>query len=215
MSDEAAPRRRGPYAKSRLRRREFARATLDLVIERGHDSVSVTDVAARCGVPEATVLYHFPTKDDLFVAAIQEADRLDQERFGDEVAVTDLEAALRQVTAEGVAHPNARRLFAVLSAAATDADHAAHAFMRERQEEAATMFAAVLRARQEAGLAHPEVDAERFGRQMVAVWDGLQLQWLTGADFDLVEEVVAAFRALSRQDAMEAKRALEALVAGI
>jgi hypothetical protein len=59
------------------------------------------------------------------------------------------------------------------------------------------------------------MDPERFGRQMGAVWDGLQLRWLTGAGFDLTEEIMAAFRALSRQDAVEAKRALQALAAEI
>ena len=49
-------------------------------------------------------------------------------------------------------------------------------------------------------------------RHLIAVWNGLQSQWLTDPAFDLADEIVQAWRRLTGQPAMEAKRALEAVI---
>lgn len=41
-----------------------------LFMEKGFESVSMNEVAKQCGVTKATVYYYFPTKNDLFLAAI-------------------------------------------------------------------------------------------------------------------------------------------------
>ncbi|WP_409345783.1 TetR/AcrR family transcriptional regulator [Paenibacillus sp. MBLB4367] len=43
-----------------------------LFMEYGYDGVSISDVAAACGITKASVYYYFPTKADLFVASITE-----------------------------------------------------------------------------------------------------------------------------------------------
>ena len=63
--------RRGPYAKTQARRAEIARAALDVVTTDGHKAVTVASVAARSGLSEATVAYHFATRDHLLVAAVE------------------------------------------------------------------------------------------------------------------------------------------------
>ncbi|MFG6201665.1 hypothetical protein [Nonomuraea sp. JJY05] len=78
----------------------------------------------------------------------------------------------------GTGRPNILRLFMSLIADAYDPEHPAHAYIERYQGEVAAYFAEILRRQQAAGLAHPDIDPEPFGRQMIAVWEGLQAQWL-------------------------------------
>jgi TetR/AcrR family transcriptional regulator len=52
------------------RRREIARAVLDLAAERGVAKVTTQAVADSIGVSQATIFRHFKTRDDIFLAAI-------------------------------------------------------------------------------------------------------------------------------------------------
>ena len=71
----AAPaRRRGTYQRSRERREQITLAVLEIVDELGHDGVTTALVATRSDTPEATVLYHFPTKEHLLVGALERTD---------------------------------------------------------------------------------------------------------------------------------------------
>ncbi|MGK5681121.1 TetR/AcrR family transcriptional regulator [Actinoplanes sp. URMC 104] len=47
-------------------RRQISRAATELIIERGFDAVSVTDIALRAGVSRMTVFNYFPRKEDMF-----------------------------------------------------------------------------------------------------------------------------------------------------
>jgi hypothetical protein len=72
-------------------------------------------------------------------------------------------------------------------------------------------YARFLRDLQERGWAHPDVEPERFARQLMALWDGLQTEWLVTPSFDLGAEVGAGLRALARRDAVLAREAVGAL----
>src|SRR5262245_41863829 len=94
-----AGRPRGRYSRTAGRRLEIAQAVLDLVLDVGHARVTTAEVARRAGTSEATVLYHFPTKDHLLIAALdrdQELAVLQAEQDGvrpaDGLAGLDLDA---------------------------------------------------------------------------------------------------------------------------
>lgn len=59
---------------SKVRRPEILATTVDLLREEGLWSVRVSDVARRAGTSPAGVIYYFGTKDELFKAAIADAD---------------------------------------------------------------------------------------------------------------------------------------------
>lgn len=71
MRAEPRPPRR-PLA--RVRRPEILATTVDLLREQGLWSVRVSDIAERAGTSPAGVIYYFGTKDELFKAAIADAD---------------------------------------------------------------------------------------------------------------------------------------------
>lgn len=193
-----AERRRGPYAKTRGRVEAVQQVAHDLVVEMGHRCLTLAEVARRCDLTEAQLLYHFPSRDHLLVGALEHADRESESHAarapGD--APQDLLAALSAAVDHDLAQPAVRRLFVSMCAEGTDPDHPAHAWVRHRGQRIIDRYVELAIRLQAEGRAAPDVDPTRFARQFMAVWDGLQAQWLVDPSFDLGREVGMAFRTL-------------------
>lgn len=52
-------------------RAKLAEAAYDVIAERGHSAFRTAAVITRAGVSQGALLHHFPTKDDLTLAAIE------------------------------------------------------------------------------------------------------------------------------------------------
>lgn len=63
-------------------RARLLEATLELLVERGYSGTSTTMVSERAGVSRGAQLHHYPTKNDLVVAAVEHVT----ERRGEELA---------------------------------------------------------------------------------------------------------------------------------
>lgn len=209
----ATPARRGPYGKTRGRVETIATAAYELVAESGHRGLTMAEVARRCDLTEAQVLYHFPSRDHLLVAALRRSFALAEQRRVDAHVdeVVDPEENLAASVTHGLSDPQMLRLFVSLSAEATDPEHPAHVWFREHHAGVAAAYADLLVRLQRRGWAHPDVDPQQFARQLAALWDGLQAQWLVDPAFDLAREVAAGMRVLARRDAVLARAAVEAL----
>ena len=57
--------------RSRAMRLRLLEATVELLVERGFSGTSTTLVSERAGVSRGAQLHHFPTKNDLVVAAVE------------------------------------------------------------------------------------------------------------------------------------------------
>ena len=57
--------------RTRLMRQRLLEATVDLLVERGWSGTSTTLVSKRAGVSRGAQLHHFPTKNDLVLAAVE------------------------------------------------------------------------------------------------------------------------------------------------
>lgn len=207
---------RGPYARTAERRRDIARAVLGIVLEKGHSGVTTAEVARRSGSREATVMYHYPTRDHLLVAALEQAEEEDAERHlaGNDGEVLDLEG-LRAYARAVPRRESIMRLYTALAGDATVPGHPAQEYFAGHYRAATEKFALLIAQRQTAGLAHPGLDPVQVARQVIATWDGLQAQWLVDPSFDLGDHMVSAFRRLTAQNWMEARRALLAPETGL
>jgi AcrR family transcriptional regulator len=68
----SAPAARIPQEeRTRAMRRRLMDATVELLVERGWSGTSTTLVSRRAGVSRGAQLHHFPTKNDLVVAAVE------------------------------------------------------------------------------------------------------------------------------------------------
>lgn len=209
-------RKRGPYAKSAERRESIGAAALEIVLEEGHRQLTHARVAQSTGLSEAAVAYHFPKRDELFLSALDAREQWVFEGIdGPPGELTgDLEP-LVELMRDRMSNQYYLRLFAIVAGAASDPEHPAHEWLGEHHRRAREGMAILLRRRKERELAHHDVDPDDFARQMVAVWDGLQIQWLSDPTFDLPKAVEDVFLHLSRADTMKTKRAIESFAADL
>ncbi|GAA3194163.1 TetR/AcrR family transcriptional regulator [Actinocorallia longicatena] len=208
MTTPARSRQRGPYARSAERREAIAAAVLEIVVEKGHRGVTTAEVAERAGAREPTVLYHFPSKDHLLVAALRRSDEEQAEADDGGDSDAGLPERLRAFADSVTRRAGVLRLYAALAGEATTPGHPAQEYFAQRYAATVARHARMIERRQEAGLAPPGLDPVQVARQFLATWDGLQLQWLADPSFDLGEVLVAAFRRLTGEDRREARASL-------
>ncbi|MHA6523600.1 TetR/AcrR family transcriptional regulator [Tessaracoccus sp. G1721] len=207
---------RGPYAKTAERRAQIAEAAYEIVMEVGHPSLTTAAVAERAGISERTMLYHFPSRDHLLVAAVEHFDRtMTTSRTNLSRTAVGFESVIEELALRAQADDRRLQLQVALAAAAQDPAHPAHEYYRRHYDQALEEMTSVISSMQESGRAHPDRDPLEMARMFVAVWDGLQQQWLIRRDFDLADSILRAFREISGQAAMEARQAVEDLLARI
>ena len=209
MTTAVSPKR-GRYARSHQRREQIAQAVLELVDELGHEGVTTALVAARSGISEPTVLYHFPTKDHLLVAALERADDIDADLAGADIENLTLDLdALRAVANSELRHHEHRvRLFVMLGGLAATPGHPAASYLARRQRRAVEIFAALITERQRAGLAHPGLDPQDTARQVVALRHGLVSQWAQDRGINVGAALATGVRRLTGENWMQARALL-------
>src|SRR5207237_10229871 len=90
--------------KKRLLRQQLSDAATEMFVERGFDSVRITEIAEACGVSEKTVYNYFRTKESLILDRWQSTPTALLRGLADP-AVTPIEAALRVVDSAWTSRP--------------------------------------------------------------------------------------------------------------
>jgi AcrR family transcriptional regulator len=199
MSEETASRtatRRGPYAKSARRRAEIVAAATSVFSSRGYRGGSLREIAKQLDLSLTSVVHHFPSKSDLLVAVLESADSAHADSFQEDSRTDGVAFAVLQYVRRNVDRPEMLRLLALMAAESSAADHPAHAWFRRRYEQTIGMLAAAIQRDQEAGRISNPRDPHGIAESLVALWDGLQLQWLIDPERDLVASMTAALRDL-------------------
>ncbi|MFF3940108.1 TetR/AcrR family transcriptional regulator [Streptomyces phaeofaciens] len=159
-------------ARSEERRAEIVRAALEVIAERGYRGASLAAVAERVGLTQQGLLHHFPTKEALLVAVLEERDQWDA--VPDTRWRVDLLTSLVEYNAM---RPGIIQTFSALLGESVTEGHPAREYFTERYTRVRESMAAVLRT--EYGDRLPNgLTPERTAPLLVAVMDGLQYQWL-------------------------------------
>jgi AcrR family transcriptional regulator len=179
--------RRGSYAKGIAKREEILTVALDLVASQGFRRTSVNDIATAVGLTQAGLLHYFESKDDLWVEILRRRDQLDLEH---DWHASDPAALLAAIVRHNVEVPGLVQMFVNLSAAAaTDPEHPAHAYFQERYERSRRDLSADFRVMQQDGRLRPDVDPVELTNVLLAVSDGMQIQWLFDPSSDMARHV--------------------------
>jgi AcrR family transcriptional regulator len=185
------------YAKGRAKRRDILDQATALFGEAGYRGTSLREIAARCGISHPGLLHHFPTKESLLLAVLAHRDEVDQERVtaghasGAAALLRLVDVVALNMTRRGIVE-----LFTVLSAEATAADHPAHGYFVDRYSRIVREIEEAYAEARAAGDLRPGIDPARAARDLVALMDGLQIQWLLGdPGLDMAAAVAAHLRA--------------------
>lgn len=184
------PGRRIRLQDADLRRAQILDETIRIIGTRGYHGFTLQEVAQCCGLTNGGVLYHFASKEQLLLAALQEHDRRlstemvqalspKMQEMHKSLSLQDTVEMLHNIVQRANAHPELSRLYTVLEAEALDPAHPAHYYFATREAMALEGFAI---------LVAPHVaDPPAVARQLHALMDGLTLQWHRAEHkFDLV-----------------------------
>ncbi len=177
---------RGAYAAGRARKAVILQTATELFGSAGFHTVSMLDVAAACGISRAGLLHHFPSKELLLTAVLAERERADDAvfRWGDpdDADGRPWFTRLLQLVRHNSTRPELIRLFAVLSAEATAPRHPAHEYFVERYQASRRGCRDAFARAQSAGLLTEGADPALLAVELLALLDGLQVQWLLEPD---------------------------------
>ncbi|WP_369055690.1 TetR/AcrR family transcriptional regulator [Kineococcus terrestris] len=167
------------YAKGRARRELILDEAVRLFGEVGYRGASLRELAQRCGLSHPGLLHHVGDKQSLLLAVLARRDELAAAGVG----AGDRLDALVEVVRRNADQRAVVELVTVLSAEATAPDHPAHAFFAARYRRTVDELAAAF-----ADAGHP--GPRPAARRLVALLDGLQVQWLLEpGDVDMAAEV--------------------------
>ncbi|HEV7173630.1 TetR/AcrR family transcriptional regulator [Pedococcus sp.] len=194
-----APRRargrpRGAAGTAEATRERIVAAASELFAERGFHSTPMTSIAEAAQLSQTGLLHHFPSKDDLLAAVLEQRDVRDfatlSARRSERARGWDACDDLVELVRLNAGREAFVRLFTSLAGEAVDPDHPGHGWLGRHHRQAVAVLTRALGEAVEDGAADPAIPAESIGRQLVALMDGLQLQWLMAPDeVDMAAEV--------------------------
>jgi AcrR family transcriptional regulator len=183
------------------RRAAILDAAVPLLADNGYRGTSLASIAEAADLTQQGVLHHFGSKEELLLALIEERDRQDGRRLSallDEEGLALLDVLEELVKANQEAHEDVR-LFTTLVAEGTSARHPAHEYFVGRYARIRRRVLRSLRDGQEAGEIRSDVDLAALVPAIVAVMDGLQIQWLLDPEIDMAASFDSFVRALRGQ----------------
>jgi AcrR family transcriptional regulator len=158
----------------------------------GFRGVSLADIAARVGISQPGLIHHFRSKEELLIATLERRDAESSEHIEEAFRDSSAIDALLSLCRYNMANPDSVRLYSVESAESLEPGHPAHEFFRSRYSRVRETVAGRVRRDQEQGLLPADVDPFEFAAGVIALMDGLQVQWLLDPSFDM-SSVLAAY----------------------
>lgn len=172
-------RRRTPRGERAERRADILRIATDAFATKGYNKASLAEISERAGLTQAGVLHHFPSKEALLTGVLDLRDASAITELGDERPhgldfLRHLVDTIRRNTGrEGIV-----QLYAVLSAESVTDDHPAQGYFRDRYDGLRTILTEALEEARALGEVEESLDAGAVAVSVIAVMDGLQVQWL-------------------------------------
>jgi len=183
----------------------------------GYRGASLGAIAERAGMSQSGLLHHYPTKQSLLAAVIDErtADHLDEYKAAiAEDPDLGFMTGMVRLMARAARESDLTRLFTVVIAEATSLDHPAHRWAIDRYVGVSANVAEALRTAQQRGLLRDDFDVAEVASTFLAVMDGLQLRYLLTPEEIRIDQAFATLAGQVLADlAAEDPRAAAAVTA--
>jgi len=193
---EAPKTRRSP--KGQRRRQQILDAAMEMFAQGGYAGTSIASIAEKAGLTLPGLLHHFPSKMSLLLAAMEERDHETGRLLaaGDEGRDPETGRLLspdgltwrrvlddaRRVVRANAGKRNLVQVFAILNGESLIEDHPAAPFFRRRSGYLLDFMRAAFQAGIDAGELRPDLDPQLLAYELIAMMDGLQIQWLRDPD---------------------------------
>lgn len=177
-----APLKHGAAAAPVTRPAQIVAAATSAFSRAGYRSTSLRDIGSELGLSHTALLYHFPSKESLLEAVLDERDRDESLPWSIGDGPLDYLNGMYLQALHNVTEPGLSRLYSTLASEATDLRHPAHDYFAHRYLRFHAELAGVLVVLGEQGLARDGLDAEGEAWSLIALWDGLALRGFYLAD---------------------------------
>jgi AcrR family transcriptional regulator len=164
----------------RNRKEEILQVASEHFAQHGFHGATLSAIAEAVGLTEPGLLHYFHSKVDLLQGVLDYRDRVDKSKF---LAILEQEklslfSALQDLVAVNQQRPGLVQLFTVIVGESINQEHPSHDFFVQRYR--ALRKAMVEFFEQDAGGEgfEADVDLEQLVVLIIAVMDGLQVQWL-------------------------------------
>ncbi len=178
----------GSYPKGVARREQILETALEVIAERGYSGATVRQIAEAVGLSVPGLQHHFGSKEAMLAEVLRRRDSRAVRAF-EETAAPEIANTFTSRIRDNTAVPGLIQLYARLSAESTEASHPSHEYFRERYESIRSAAVEGIRKAQELGQLNTGLDPERVATMLLALEDGLQIQWLFSDDVDIAAHV--------------------------
>ena len=178
--------KKGSYAKGLAKREEILTTALEVFAERGYRRASLREIAEAVGLSQAGLLHHFSSKEELFAEVLHKRDEADMDSTAD---AGDPFQGLVDAMRHNAEVPGLVHLYATISAEAADESHPGHEYFVERYRFFIDQLARYIASEQLSGRLDPTLDAREVARLVIAVADGMQVQWMLDDTADMASSV--------------------------
>ncbi len=166
------------------RRDELIRIATRLIARNGSRGTTLADIAREADVAQATVVYHFRTKEGLLHAVLDARDSFEDGllwRFGQDPGMRIFEI-IADIVASWAEHPEIVGLLSVLIAENIGDDDSLRSRLAGNYRVTVERIATTLRSAQKRGEMRSDVDPTAKAIEMLAFLSGLELAWLVSSD---------------------------------
>ncbi len=178
----AAERALRPQAKTTERREAVLQAALSVFGARGYNNGALAEVAEQAGMTHAGVLHHFGSKEGLLVAVLQyrDGEAVAGVAPRQQVEGPPFLAHLLDTVQENTTRPGVVQTYTVLAGESVTNGHPAQDYFRGRLANLRAKLVDVI-DEVTGGTADPN-EVMDSANALIAVMDGLQVQWLLDPD---------------------------------
>lgn len=196
-----------PKRVRRDRREEILQAASELFSIHGFRGTSLSSIAEAVDLTEPGLLHYFPSKVHLLQGVLAYRDEQDEEKYSNLVnpenaSIQEFFRLMDELVVQNEGIPDLVRLFTILVSESIRSDHPSHDYFVDRYNRVRETFVDLFSAFDE-----PEVDIDfdELATLVIAVMDGLQIQWLLDPEnvsmsqtFNLFTEIIVGY--LTRQN---------------
>lgn len=154
----------------------------------GYNGGSLSQIAKHLDIGESGILHHFKTKANLLAAVLKHRDQQGIERSGlqGQDGIDFIKSWLAMIEFN-MSDPGNVELYCIISAEATAISHPAHDYFQTRYETITNFAVEAFTALSELGYLNKGQDPRILAQTLVALADGLQVQWLLNPSSGMLE----------------------------